>query len=248
VILRGGGVVCLICLCLVECLLRAMRRPDAVSRAAILQRWSGRILSCLRVQVSMTGTVPAKGLIVCNHVSYLDILVLSSAARCVFLAKSEIKSWPFIGWIASLTGTVFIDRSRRIQTHHLQPQVQRQLKSGLPLLLFPEGTSTDGRNILPFRSSFFQAAVTVAAPVTAAYLAYELPEGDGDPVTDIAYWGEMTLLPQFFKLLTKARATARLRFSDCSRVFFDRKQAAREMEQEVSELGNQIHEDARALH
>ena len=242
VLTRGTVFVCLMCSCFAECLLRSCgRKPDGVSRAAILQRWSLRILSCLRVQISIAGEIPGHGLIVSNHVSYLDILAFSAAARCVFLAKSEIKSWPFIGWIAGLTGTVFIDRTRRIQTHHLQPQIRKQLESGIPLVLFPEGTSTDGRHILPFCSSFFQAAVSAAIPITAAHLSYELAEGDGDPVTDIAYWGDMTLLPQFLKLLMKNRVTAKVRFSDHPKVFFDRKQAAREMQQEVTEMGNQAH-------
>ena len=242
VLTRGTVFVCLMCSCFAECVVRACgRKPDAASRAAILQRWSRRILSCLRVQISITGEIPAHGLIVSNHVSYLDILAFSAVARCVFLAKSEIRSWPFIGWIAGLTGTVFIDRTRRIQTHHLQPQIRKQLESGISLVLFPEGTSTDGRHILPFRSSFFQAAVSAAIPITATHLSYELAEGDGDPVTDVAYWGDMTLLPQFLKLLTKNRVIAHVRFSDHPRIFSNRKEAAREMQQEVTDLGNQTH-------
>lgn len=195
-------------------------------------------MSGLRVQLSVLGTVPTRGMIVSNHLSYLDILVFSSVIRCSFISKSEIKSWPFVGWIARMTGTIFIDRSRRSQTHSLQPQVQNRLASGVTVLLFPEATSTDGQEILPFRSSLFESAVVVAAPITAACLSYELPDGDGDPVMDIGYWGDMTLLPQFFKLLTKSRIKAMVHFSDHSRAFRDRKQAAREMQREVAELAN----------
>lgn len=175
-------------------------------------------------------------MIVSNHLSYLDILVFSSVTRCSFISKSEIKSWPFVGWIARMTGTIFIDRSRRSQTHSLQPQVQNRLASGMTVLLFPEATSTDGQEILPFRSSLFESAVVATAPVTAAYLSYELPDGDGDPVIDIGYWGDMTLMPQFLKLLTKSRVEAIVRFSEHPRVFSDRKIAAREMQREVAEL------------
>ena len=177
-------------------------------------------------------------MIVSNHLSYLDILVFSSVARCCFISKREIKSWPVVGWIATMVGTIFIDRSRRSQTHSLQPQVQTRLAAGVPVLLFPEATSTDGQEILSFRSSFFESPVAVAAPITAAYLSYELPDGDGDPVLDIYYWGDMTLMPQFLKLLTKSRIKAIVCFSDHPRVFTDRKQAAREMQREVIELGN----------
>jgi len=238
VLTRFPVFVCLVCLCFCHCLLRTLaRKSDAASRAAVLQRWCRRISSCFRVEPSVLGSIPTRGMIVSNHLSYLDILVFSSVAGCAFISKREIKSWPFVGWIASMTGTIFIDRSRRSQTHSLQPQMQKHLASGVPILLFPEATSTDGREILPFRSSFFEPAVAVSAPITAAHLSYEMPDGDGDPVMDICYWGDMTLMPQFFKLLAKSRVKAIVYFSDHPRVFSDRKIAAREMHDEVVELG-----------
>lgn len=228
---------CLVGLCFADCVLHAcLGKSDPASRAATLQRWCKRVLSCLRVRVSVVSPIPTQGLIVSNHSSYLDILVFSAIARCMFVSKSEIKSWPFIGWIASLTGTVFVDRARPSQTQHPQQEMQDSLKAGGLLALFPEGTSTDGRELLPFRSSLFEAAVAVAAPITAAYISYELPQGDGDPVMDICYWDDMTLMPHFFKLLTKAEITATVNFSGQPKTFHDRKQAAREMQREVAEL------------
>ena len=76
------------------------RKSDAASRADVLQRWCARILSCLQVQLAVLGPIPVRGMIVSNHLSNLDILVFSSVARCVFISKSEVKSWPFVGWQA----------------------------------------------------------------------------------------------------------------------------------------------------
>jgi lyso-ornithine lipid O-acyltransferase len=238
VLTRFPFFLCLVGLCFTDCVLHVcLGKSDPASRAATLQRWCKRVLSCLRVQVSVAGAIPTRSLIVSNHPSYLDILAFAAISRCMFVSKSEIRSWPFIGWIASLTGTVFVDRARPSQTQHPQQEMQDRLQAGGLLALFPEGTSTDGRELLPFRSSLFEAAVVVAAPITAAYISYELPRGDGDPVMDICYWGDMTLMPHFFKLLTKAEIKATVKFSDQPRIFHDRKQAAREMQREVAELG-----------
>jgi 1-acyl-sn-glycerol-3-phosphate acyltransferase len=199
----------------------------------------------MRVQVSVAGQVPARGLIASNHLSYLDILVLSAVARCVFVSKSEVKWWPIVGWVASLTGTVFVDRERRSQTHSTWPQMRLRLQAGERLVLFPEATSSNGRELLPFRSSLFEAAAAEAAPITAAYISYTLNAGEGDPSMDVCYWGKMTMLPHLVKLLTKTGVHATVRFADDPRVFSDRKQAALEMQRQVLELANV---ERKALH
>jgi len=239
VVTRGPVFVCLVCLCLADFLLRAcLRRFEADSRPQVLQRWNKRLLAQIAVQVSVFGPVPAHGLIVSNHLSYLDIMILSAVADCVFVSKNEVKWWPLVGWIAQLSGTVFVDRGRPSQTNLRQQAMQERLKAGVRVALFPEGTSTDSRELLPFRSSLFEAAVAAGSPITAAYLSYQLAEGDGDPVTDVCYWGDMTLVPHFIKLLTKSYVKATVRFSDAPKLFTDRKQAAVEMQKEVADLEN----------
>lgn len=228
---------CLVLGCLAECLLRAaFRKLDAEARADVLHRWSGRILRRIGVQVFISGQVPAHGLIASNHLSYLDILVFSAIAPCVFVSKSEVRSWPLVGWIASFTGTVFVDRSSTSETHNVRPQMQTRLQAGARLVLFPEATSGDGRAVLPFHSSLFQAAVDVAAPAIAAYISYTMAPGDGDPVMDVCYWGDMTLFPHFIKLLTKAGVHTTVRFAEKALVFTNRKQAALEMQNQMLAL------------
>lgn len=186
------------------------------------------------VQFSVVGPPPARGLIASNHLSYLDILVFSAAAPCVFVSKSEVRSWPIVGWVASLTGTVFVNRSSRAETGSVRPQMQERLEAGAVVILFPEATSTDGSELLPFRSSLFQAAVDAAAPITPACISYHVT--DGDPRMDVCYWGEMTLFPHLLKLLTKNGVRATVRFAGHAQTFSDRKQAALEMQRQVEAL------------
>lgn len=163
--------------------------------------------------------------------------MFSAIAPCAFVAKREIKGWPGIGWIATLAGTIYIDRSRPDNTHSIQPQMAAVLASGVRVVLFPEGTSSDGRQVLPFRSSLFQPAIANHTPITAACISYEIE--DGDPAVDVCYYGDMVLGPHAVKLFGKGGVTAKLRFGDGAKVFTDRKDAARQLYEEVNALRSQ---------
>lgn len=209
-------------------------RLTPARRARILQKWSGRLLRGMDIRITVEGDSPAPGLIVSNHLSYLDILVFAAVAGSTFVAKREVKSWPAIGWIASLSGTIYIDRARRTDTHAIQPEMQSALAVGLRLVVFPEGTSSDGSGLLPFHSSLFQPAINLKAPVTAASLRYDL--ADGDAGEEVCYWGDHTLAPHLLNLLTKDFVEARVRFAPKAHQFSDRKTAAKTMQQEVEKL------------
>lgn len=216
------------------CLRAAFTRFTPEQRAALLAGWSSRILRTLNLKISFTGEPHPEGLIVSNHLSYLDILVFSSIANCVFVSKSEVKSWPVVGWVATLSGAVYVDRSRRTDTQSVQPEMKASLSRGLRLAMFPEGTSTDGSRVLRFHSSLFQPAIDLNTPVTAAAIRYSV--ADGDAAQDVCYWGDMTLGPHLFKLLRKDSVSASVRFSEQHFHFADRKEAARIMHQEVERL------------
>jgi 1-acyl-sn-glycerol-3-phosphate acyltransferase len=221
--------------CLAEyCVAAIAGRLTALRRAEILHKWSARLLSRINLTIRVHGQMPEQGLIVSNHLSYLDILVFSAVTECSFVAKHEVKAWPGVGWIASMGGTIYIDRSRRSDTHAIQPEIQAALGSGVRLVIFPEGTSTDGSRVLPFHSSLFQPALDLRASVTAASLSYSIP--GGDPRTEACWWGDMTLLPHLLHLLTKQSVQATVRFSREHFQFTDRKQAARQMQEQVEGL------------
>jgi len=237
VMIRGMGLLWGIVGCLGEYSVRHLRGPlSEQTRIDVLHRWSRRTLPRMGIAIQAAGPPIAAGLIASNHLSYLDILVYSAIAPCAFVSKREVRSWPAVGWIATLSGTIYVDRSRPSETHTIQPEIQSALSSGLRLFLFPEGTSSDGSSVMPFHSSLFQPAVDLQAPVSAAHIAYTIP--DGDSGTEACYWGTMRLFPHLINLLGKHSVTATVSFSRNIFRFTDRKQAARQMQQEVERLRN----------
>jgi 1-acyl-sn-glycerol-3-phosphate acyltransferase len=235
VIVRGWGLFWLIAFCLAEYLLRRLGgRLQEQTRIEVLHRCSRRILRRLHIRVEVTGLPAAAGLIASNHLSYLDILVYSAIAPCAFVAKREVRAWPGVGWIATLAGTIYVDRSRRSETYAIQPEIQSALAAGLRLFLFPEGTSSDGSRVLPFHSSLFQPAVDLQVPVSAASIEYAIP--DGVTAAEACYFGTMKLLPHLINLLGKHSVIARVTFSSNGFLFTDRKQASLKMHEEVERL------------
>ena len=128
----------------------------------------------LGVQVTVIGQAPAKGpvLIASNHVSWLDIIVLSAVAPISFIAKRDVNAWPFFGSLARLQRTVFVHRDKRHATGQSRDEMQHRLAQGDILVLFPEGTSSDGMRVLPFKSAFFGAAAYDGVTVQPVSLAY----------------------------------------------------------------------------
>ena len=110
---------------------------------------------------------PSRGLLVSNHLSYLDILIYSAAAPCVFVSKAEVAKWPYFGFAARQAGTIFIDRTKRVSAQNVVQEIDRRFGEDVPVLFFPEGTSSDGVRVMHFHSALFQPAVRNSAPVTA---------------------------------------------------------------------------------
>src|SRR4029077_5485494 len=150
------------------------------------------------IAIQARGPPIAAGLIASNHLSYLDIIVYSAIAPCAFVSKREVRAWPAVGWIATLAGTIYVDRSRRSETHTIQPEIQSALAAGLRLFLFPEGTSLGGSFVFAFHSSLFQPAVDLQVPVFAASIEYAIP--DGLAGTEVCYFGTMKLFPHLVNL------------------------------------------------
>lgn len=149
---------------------------------------------------------PARGAYVANHSSWLDIFVLNASKRVYFVSKAEVEAWPGIGWLARGTGTVFIRRDRR-DAKRQQQIFEERLAAGHHLLFFPEGTSTDGQRVLPFKTTLFAAFTTPALrdfltiqPIT---LRYHAPEGE-DP-RFYGWWGEMDFGAGLVKVLAAPR-------------------------------------------
>lgn len=195
---------------------------------------SRRLLSAMGVQMRVSGAVPPNGLIVCNHLSYLDVIVISAMAPAIFVAKSEVRSWPIFGWFARRTGTVFVERGRAASAGNATTEIGKALRAGDRVVLFPEGTSSGGETVLPFKSSLLEPGRK--GPLCAAAVAYALEAGDGDPAEDVCYWKDMSLLPHLIRLLGKKRIRATLVFAPLDDSDADRKTLARRLHALVSDL------------
>jgi len=216
------------------CFRRGPTSALARARAQCLQRHSRRILRVLGADVSVRGRAPVSGLLVSNHLSYLDILVLGTITPAVFVAKSEVRGWPVFGWLARRAGTLFIERAKRGDVARINEEAERLLEAGLLLVVFPEGTSSDGREVLPFKSSLLEPIVGRRHPLSAGHISYEVE--DGDASEDVCYWGAMTFGPHLLKLLSKRRVRASVTFTAVEKFADCRKELARQLHSEVSRL------------
>lgn len=171
---------------LVEALIHGAARP-----------WSGPVvqgvcilsLLCLGIKHRVSGK-PSKrpGAVVANHVSWLDIFVLNAALPICFVSKDAVKGWPGIGLLARITGTLFISRDRR-DTKIQQAQIAERIDAGQRLLFFPEGTTSDGLRVLPFKPTLFAPFVTAGLPVQPISTLYHAPQGGADPRV-YGWWGD----------------------------------------------------------
>lgn len=221
-----------------------MRGPLTLERRALwLQGTCVRVLRSMGIRCEIEGEIPTRGLVVANHLSYLDIVILSAAMPCFFVAKSEIDDWPYFGRAARAGGTLFIDRTRRASAEKVAASISERLKLRVPVLFFPEGTSTDG-TMLKFHSSLFEPAIRDGAPITAVAIKYLLD--DGRPERELCWFGDEALLPHLVRTLKTAGFHARLHFGE-PRVYESRREAADETFAEIAGMREGVRTDAEML-
>ncbi|MEO6912129.1 MAG: lysophospholipid acyltransferase family protein [Edaphobacter sp.] len=224
-----------------------LRRPATrEARADWLHRFAARTVRRLRVEIEVTGAFPMRGTVISNHLSYLDIVVFAALRPCVFVSKAEIQTWPVLGWMTTMAGTVYVSRGRGGSAVKARSGLQAAADAGLPVVFFPEGTTTDGSGLLKFHSGMLAQAMEEREPVTAAYLRYSLGAGNGPEVAvanDVCYWGDAQMLPHIFRLLGLRGLKAEVRFAEHPIAFssdvLHRKMAAIEARFAVAALSEQ---------
>jgi 1-acyl-sn-glycerol-3-phosphate acyltransferase len=181
-------------------------------RSHHVANWSKRFLELLGVTVRVQGQPQQTGplMVVINHVSWLDILVMLAAQPVCFVSKSEVRHWPIIGWLASNVGTLYIERANRRDALRVVHQIAENLKAGHLIGIFPEGTTSEGRSLLPFHGNLLQAAISSGSPVQAVALRYL--EANGSLSMSPTYIGEDTLLSSVWRMLRADPVTASLNF------------------------------------
>ena len=197
-----------------------VRRPEVGAEGAVwIHGWSRRIVKVLGFRCEVEGRLPVDGAVVSNHLSYLDILMYSSVRPFVMVAKTEVRGWPLFGWITSRAGTVYVERGGGPKTYpRVNTEMAEACRSGLPVLFFPEGTTTDGAEVLPFRRGLFHSVLNNGVALRAAALRYELEScwvNEGATVReDVCWWGEMGFVPHIFRALGLRGLSVTVRFGE----------------------------------
>jgi 1-acyl-sn-glycerol-3-phosphate acyltransferase len=203
-----------------------------VERAGWLHGAACRVLRAFGIRPTAHGPVPTHGLVVSNHLSYLDIVILSAVMPCFFVSKAEIARWPYFGKAARTGGTIFLDRNTRASTVEAARQIADRLKLPIPVLLFPEGTSSDGSQVLRFHSSLYEPAVAASAPVTAAAVRYLLEDGQE---RDLCWFDNTLFLPHLWKVLGTRGFSAHVTFGE-AHIYPNRRSAAAATHDEVASM------------
>lgn len=211
--------------------------------------WNRAVLRLIGVRRHVHGamSVDRPLLLVANHVSWLDILVLSSVAKVSFIAKREVGSWPFIGLLAKLNRTVFVNRSNRHATGKAATQIARQLSKGTVMVLFGEGTSSNGIHVLPFKTALVGGAVQAmreaGRSATVQPLAINYTQLHGVPIgrfykPRVAWYGDMGLASHLWWILKHGVIDVDVAYGEPIRleVGTDRKRVAGAAEKAVREL------------
>ncbi len=222
--------------------------PDR--RRRLVQRWARGVLDIFGLELCVHGAPPgaipgagsgagasgaAQGrpvLLVGNHVSWIDIYAYLAVADVRFVAKSEVRAWPLIGWFAANLGTIFVERDRPRDAVRVGEEIKAALASGETICLFPEGTTTDGSVVLPFSAALLSPAVAAEALVHPVSIAYRT--ADGQPCRRVAFTGDATLVESIWALASGGRTRVELRFLEpIATAGLDRRALARRSEAAV---------------
>jgi 1-acyl-sn-glycerol-3-phosphate acyltransferase len=187
--------------------------PGVKKIGHIVHLWNKGVARIVNLRVTVSGAVPdiPGGLVVSNHVSYLDIITHGSVLPLRYSPKSDIAKWPLLGWYIGLSRPVWADRQSRQASRKTLRDFAKTMKRGMYLIVYPEGTSTDGKSgILPFKSTSFEAALIGNAPIIPVITRYN--EVPGRPT--VCWYGDMTLLPHVWQILRFPSIEVRMQFLD----------------------------------
>ena len=179
--------------------LRRNRWSAIAGMAKMTKLWGRGLLRIFNIRLHVKGDLAGYdgGLVVSNHMGYVDIFVHAAVFGLRFAPKKEIRSWPVLGWYTSFIHPVWVDRSSRIKSQKTLEEFRETLEHKVPLIIYPEGTSTDGNTILPFKTSSFELAASGNFDIQPILTVYRVPEGADTP----CWFGDMELLPHLWRLV-----------------------------------------------
>ena len=199
--------------------------------------WGRRLCKNFGMRITIEGRPPSgRFFLVVNHVGYVDVPLIATAVDAAFIAKADLSRWPFLGTVFTAADTIFIDRSRKRDVLRVMRQVEAAMDRGLGVVLFPEGTSGKGDEILRFKPSLLQFAVEGEHEVHYATLTYKTQPGELVPSRGVCWWGDEALLPHYRRLSRlKGGFDAVLRFGERPIRGEDRKQLAQDLREAMLE-------------
>jgi len=219
-------------------LISKSRSDDPVKIKAAQIAWgsrvAGKLVNIHGLKINVFGACPKKGCLVSNHLGYLDIFVLYSLCPFVFVGKADIARWPFFGWLATHGGILYIKREQRGDVARVIAEIRHLLGAGLQVAFFPEGTSSRGQEVLPFRSPLIESICEGQNPVTAAAIAYQ-------DNARASYAGNDLLLPHLWRMLGTPAMEVNVRFSAPMLFHSSRKHTTQNLHNEVSRLHRSLH-------
>jgi 1-acyl-sn-glycerol-3-phosphate acyltransferase len=203
-------------------------------RGRWMGRWARRWLWIFGVRTRVIGKPPTKGLLVANHIGYFDILILSATVPGIFVAKREVGEWPFFGIGARLGGTLLVDRQNKLAVGEFGERMMEKLAENIVITMFPEGTSSDGSGVLPFRTPLFEPLVALRYPTSSCAVSYRIGGKDGN--AEVGFYGDAELVPHLFSVFRIPAIDATVVFGEKRVREGGRKEMARELHGEVSAL------------
>ena len=205
-------------------------------RQIAFQTWSRAFAKIANMKIETIGDVPRPPFfLVSNHLSYTDIPAIRCVADGVFVAKGEIEDWFLGGRIVRDMGIVFIDRNNRRDIPRAGEQITERLENGEGVIIFPEGTSTIGAEVLPFNSSFLEFAARTDFPVSYASISYRTPNASPNASDVVCWWEDISFFEHLWRLFQINEFTAVISFGEETLQNPNRKELARELREKVSE-------------
>lgn len=196
----------------------------------IFRNWAKAVAMVLSLKITVEGTPPkAPFFLVCNHLSYVDIIALASQLDCVFVAKSEVREWLVIGFLCRSMDMIFINRERRADIPRVLGLIEKAWQKRQGVIVFPEGTSSKGETLLPFKPSLLEPAVKACLPVSYASLTYQTAPDEMPAYLSVCWWGEMTLAPHALNLFRLSEIHAKIVFGGQTFLEDDRKVLAQKL-------------------
>ncbi len=195
--------------------------------SSVRMKWAKSALHIFNIKLEVLGTPPNPPFfLVSNHLSYIDVWVLFATAKGTFITKSDVKDWPVAGFVLSSSGMIFVNRDRKADVTRVNQEISKNITKDQGVFLFPESTTSSGKEILPFKSSLFQFPATQGIEVTSAAITYNCEDPSVKTSSEICWWEDISFPTHFWNLLKIKQFSATITYSDQKLVHSNRKNLA----------------------